>query len=102
MSAADEQMAWLARGFQEGLSLVRRVIEARPEAAPSVSVSDRCGTVTASDVGVSLRTDIGRYGATYAWVSRDDKPKDFPQTFNDLYEAIAAWVTTIEETEAAP
>jgi len=45
---------------------------------------------------------IGRYGATYAWVSRDDKPKEFPQTFNDLCEAIAAWAAAIEETEAMP
>ncbi len=102
MSAVDEEMAWLSRGFQEGLSLVRQVLEARPEAVPSVSVNDRWSTVTASISGVSLRLEIGRYGATYAWVSLDDKPKDFPQTFNDLCDAIAAWVATIEETEAMP
>ena len=102
MSAVDEEMAWLSRGFQEGLSLVRQVLEARPESVPSVSVDDRSTTVTASDIGVSLRMAIGRYRATYAWVSLDDKPKDFPQTFNDLCEAIAAWVATIEETEAMP
>lgn len=102
MSAADEQLAWLSRGFSEGLSLVRQVLEARPEAVPSVSVNDRWSTVTASISGVSLRLEIGRYGATYAWVSLDDKPKDFPQTFNDLCDAIAAWVATIEETEAMP
>lgn len=102
VSAVDEEMAWLSRGFQEGLSLVRQVLEARPEAVPSVSVNDRWSTVTASISGVSLRLEIGRYGATYAWVSLDDKPKDFPQTFNDLCDAIAAWVATIEETEAMP
>ena len=102
VSAVDEEMAWLSRGFQEGLSLVGQVLEARPEAVPSVSVNDRWSTVTASISGVSLRLEIGRYGATYAWVSLDDKPKDFPQTFNDLCDAIAAWVATIEETEAMP
>ena len=102
VSAVDEEMAWLSRGFQEGLSLVRQVLEARPDAAPSVSVSGCSSTVTASVNVVSLRMDIGRYGATCAWVSLDDKPKDFPQTFNDLCDAIAAWVATIEETEAMP
>ena len=75
MSAVDEEMAWLSRGFQEGLSLVRQVLEARPEAVPSVSVNDRWSTVTASISGVSLRLEIGRYGATYAWVSLDDNPE---------------------------
>ena len=102
VSAVDEEMAWLSRGFQEGLSLVRQVLEARPDAAPSVSVSGCSSTVTASVNVVSLCMDIGRYGATCAWVSRNDKPKDFPQTSTDFGAAIAAWVASIEEIESMP
>lgn len=98
----DEQLAVLNRGFNDGLLLARQVLEARPGAAVSVLVDDPCTTVIASVSVVSLRMSIGRYGATYTWVSRDDKPKDFPQTSTDFGAAIAAWVASIEEIESMP